>query len=149
MSIEFDQLRELLQQQQKQFEEAQLKLIESLTQKLYIQTAAASTGESSVSSTDAAAASITEFTFDALSGHTFDSWFKRYIGDLLYGPTFLSHTRGQHDQISERISEMNSFRGTRTFETALIFKGMAYAVIRNLRGEIEIDGRRFKNVRTR
>ncbi|KER22006.1 hypothetical protein T265_09800 [Opisthorchis viverrini] len=43
MSIEFDQLRELLQQQQKQFEEAQLKLIESLTQKLHIQTAAVST----------------------------------------------------------------------------------------------------------
>ncbi|KER33165.1 hypothetical protein T265_00866 [Opisthorchis viverrini] len=80
MSIEFDQLRELLQQQQKQFEEAQLKLIESLTQKLHIQTAAVSTGESSVSSTDAAAASITEFTFDPLSGHTFDSWFKRFNG---------------------------------------------------------------------
>ncbi|GAA54492.1 hypothetical protein CLF_103414 [Clonorchis sinensis] len=31
MSMEFNQLRELLQQQQKQFEEAQLKLIESLT----------------------------------------------------------------------------------------------------------------------
>ncbi|GAA52540.1 hypothetical protein CLF_108301 [Clonorchis sinensis] len=44
MSIEFNQLRELLQQQQKQFEEAQLKLIESLTQRLHIQTAAASTG---------------------------------------------------------------------------------------------------------
>ncbi|GAA55482.1 hypothetical protein CLF_108092 [Clonorchis sinensis] len=58
MSIEFNQLRELLQQQQKQFEEAQLKLIESLTQRLHIQTAAASTGESSVSSIDAAAASI-------------------------------------------------------------------------------------------
>ncbi|GAA49521.1 hypothetical protein CLF_103182 [Clonorchis sinensis] len=43
MSIEFNQLRELLQQQQKQFEEAQLKLIESLTQRLHIQTAAAST----------------------------------------------------------------------------------------------------------
>ncbi|KER31390.1 hypothetical protein T265_02308 [Opisthorchis viverrini] len=68
----------ILQQQQKQFEEAQLKLIESLTQKLHIQNGAVSTGESSVSSTDAAAASITEFTFDALSGHTFDSWFKRY-----------------------------------------------------------------------
>ncbi|GAA57681.1 hypothetical protein CLF_113070 [Clonorchis sinensis] len=43
MSIEFNQLRELLQQQQKQFEEAQLKLIESLTQRLHIQAAAAST----------------------------------------------------------------------------------------------------------
>ncbi|GAA48508.1 hypothetical protein CLF_101693 [Clonorchis sinensis] len=44
MSIEFNQLRELLQQQQKQFEEAQLKLIEPLTQRLHIQTAATSTG---------------------------------------------------------------------------------------------------------
>ncbi|GAA52380.1 hypothetical protein CLF_107965 [Clonorchis sinensis] len=41
--IEFNQLREILQQQQKQFEEAQLKLIESPTQRLHIQAAAAST----------------------------------------------------------------------------------------------------------
>ncbi|GAA55972.1 hypothetical protein CLF_109517 [Clonorchis sinensis] len=47
MSIEFNQLRELLQQQQKQFEEAQLKLIESLSQRLHIQTAATSTAHKS------------------------------------------------------------------------------------------------------
>ncbi|KER29466.1 hypothetical protein T265_03932 [Opisthorchis viverrini] len=62
---------QLLLQQQKQFEEAQLKLIESLTQKLHIQTAAVSTGESSVSSTDAAAASTssTNFKGEVLGGN--------------------------------------------------------------------------------
>ncbi|CAH8609833.1 unnamed protein product [Dicrocoelium dendriticum] len=77
MSVSFEQLQTLLQQQQLQFEKSQRQLIELLTQKLNLQTEPPTTTIAR-SSVDALTASITEFVFDGLSGVTFDSWFKKY-----------------------------------------------------------------------
>ncbi|KER28725.1 hypothetical protein T265_04513 [Opisthorchis viverrini] len=76
MSISAEQLKLILQQQQKQFEEAQLRLVESLMRSISVN--ATKTREPPSSSADAAASSITEFNFDAESGRTFESWFKKY-----------------------------------------------------------------------
>ncbi|GAA53929.1 hypothetical protein CLF_111643 [Clonorchis sinensis] len=65
------------QRKQKQFEQAQPKFIESPTQSLHIQTAAAITKESSVSPTEIVTTSFTEFIVDHLSGHDFDFCFMR------------------------------------------------------------------------
>ncbi|CAH8642706.1 unnamed protein product [Dicrocoelium dendriticum] len=82
MSVSFEQLQTLLQQQQLQFEKLQRQLIELLPQKLNLQTEPPTTTIAR-SSVDALTASITEFMFDGLGGVTFDSWFKKYEGIFL------------------------------------------------------------------
>ncbi|CAH8589626.1 unnamed protein product [Dicrocoelium dendriticum] len=76
MSISFEQIQMLLQQQQLQFEKSQRQLIELLSQKLNIQSESPTT--TARPSVDALAASITEFVFDGLNGLTFESWFLKY-----------------------------------------------------------------------
>ena len=76
MTISAEQLQKILQQQQKQFEDAQSRLIELLTNKMSINPA--NTSMISSSSTDAAASSINEFIFDPDSGRTFECWYRKY-----------------------------------------------------------------------
>ena len=66
MTILAEQLQAILQQQQEQFEEAQLKLIEHLKHKMSVNTT--STGMLQTSSTDTAENSISEFYFDPECG---------------------------------------------------------------------------------
>lgn len=76
MAISFEQMQQLLQNQQKQFEESQKRLVEMMSQKLNLKSESVSvTNQPSV---DAIAASISEFVFDAVSGVTFESWFQKY-----------------------------------------------------------------------
>ncbi|KER27238.1 hypothetical protein T265_05702 [Opisthorchis viverrini] len=70
-------------QQQKQFEEAQLRLAESLIRSMSAE--ATKTVGPPTSSTDAVASWIIEFNFDAESGRTFESWLKKYE-DMLKPP---------------------------------------------------------------
>ena len=72
-----EQFQNLLMQQQKQME-AQTKLIETLTQRLNLQSSSPVSCESQSSSVDSLANTITEFHFDADAGHTFDAWFKHW-----------------------------------------------------------------------
>ena len=76
MTISAEQLQNILQQQQKQFEDAQSRLIELLTNKMSINPT--KTGMISSSLTDAAASSINEFIFDPDSGRTFECWYRKY-----------------------------------------------------------------------
>jgi hypothetical protein len=75
MTITAEELKEILQQQQRQFEAAQLRLMESLTRQLTIHASAPTQENSSI---DAISNSITEFHYEPDSGLIFDSWFKRY-----------------------------------------------------------------------
>ncbi|GAA50209.1 hypothetical protein CLF_104235, partial [Clonorchis sinensis] len=75
MTITAEALKEILLQQQKQFEAAQLRLVEKLTQQLKIQPPNSAPDTNSV---DSIANSITEFHYDPDAGLTFDSWFRRY-----------------------------------------------------------------------
>ncbi|VDP42895.1 unnamed protein product [Echinostoma caproni] len=72
-----DQFQLLLMQQQKQME-AQLKLIESLTQRLNLQTTESVSREISSSATEMLANSITELSYDPETGHIFEACFKRW-----------------------------------------------------------------------
>lgn len=78
MSISFEQMQILLQQQQKQFELSQLKLIETLTQKLNIQSTASIKPETSRPLIETISNSITDFHYDPAAGVHFDSWFRKY-----------------------------------------------------------------------
>ncbi|CAH8430770.1 unnamed protein product [Dicrocoelium dendriticum] len=78
MSISADELKAILLQQQAQFEASQLRLIETLTRQLSIQTGSLSTTVKPSASVDAITNSITEFSYDPNAGLTFESWFKRY-----------------------------------------------------------------------
>ncbi|VDO88238.1 unnamed protein product [Schistosoma margrebowiei] len=75
MPISDDQLNQILQQQQAQLD-AQMRLLETLTQQLSIH----SSSSHAISSTscDAVASSIPEFIYDPESGNTFLTWFKRW-----------------------------------------------------------------------
>ncbi|GAA52970.1 hypothetical protein CLF_109243 [Clonorchis sinensis] len=75
MTITAEALKEIPLQQQKQFEVAQLRLVETLTQQIQIQPPNSASDTNSV---DSIANSITEFHYDPDAGLTFDSWFRRY-----------------------------------------------------------------------
>ncbi|GAA48576.1 RNA-binding protein 27, partial [Clonorchis sinensis] len=72
------QMQSLLKQQQQQFELAQLKLIETLTEKLSLQKPLSQTIEPSGSVIDTTLNAIPEFQFDPISCITFDSWFSKH-----------------------------------------------------------------------
>ncbi|CAH8629424.1 unnamed protein product [Schistosoma rodhaini] len=75
MPISDDQLSRILQQQQAQLD-AQMRLLETLTQQLNIHYSS-SHATTSTSSCDAVASSIPEFYYDPECGNTFLTWFKR------------------------------------------------------------------------
>ncbi|KAK4467318.1 hypothetical protein MN116_000305 [Schistosoma mekongi] len=75
MPISDDQLNRILQQQQAQLD-AQMRLLETLTQQL--NTHCSSSHAFSSTSCDAVASSIPEFYYDPDSGNTFLMWFKRW-----------------------------------------------------------------------
>ncbi|CAH8535475.1 unnamed protein product [Dicrocoelium dendriticum] len=76
MSISAEDLKTILLQQQQQFETAQLRMIETLTQMLSVQpTVVQNNGKPSA---DAMISSVNEFIFDPDSGLIFDAWFRRY-----------------------------------------------------------------------
>ncbi|CAI2739080.1 unnamed protein product, partial [Dicrocoelium dendriticum] len=76
MSISAEDLKIILLQQQQQFETAQLRMIETLTQMLSVQpTVVQNNGKPSA---DAMISSVNEFIFDPDSGLIFDAWFRRY-----------------------------------------------------------------------
>ncbi|VDP96731.1 unnamed protein product, partial [Echinostoma caproni] len=77
MNFSADQFQLLLMQQQKQME-AQLKLIESLTQQLNLQTTESVSHEIPSSAAEMLANSITELNYDPETGRTFEAWFKRW-----------------------------------------------------------------------
>ncbi|VDP89494.1 unnamed protein product [Echinostoma caproni] len=79
MNFSADQFQLLFMQQQKQME-AELKLIESLTQRLNLQTTESDSREIPSSATEMLANSITEFSYDPETGHTFEARFKRWEG---------------------------------------------------------------------
>ncbi|CAH8612293.1 unnamed protein product [Dicrocoelium dendriticum] len=72
-----EHFQKLLLQQQSQME-AQMKLIESLTQCLNVQSNGAATRDTQAVSLDLLTNSITEFHYDADSESTFEAWFKRW-----------------------------------------------------------------------
>ncbi|KER24459.1 hypothetical protein T265_07884 [Opisthorchis viverrini] len=109
MSISAEQLQLILQQQQKQFEEAQLRLVESLMRSMSVN--AIKKGEPPSSSADAAASSITEFNFDAESGRTFESWFKKY--EDMFQTDF-----AQFDDAWKRMAERENSANQRAFWNA-------------------------------
>lgn len=74
MTISFEQMQALLQQQQQQFEQSQMRLLESLT-KMSLQPTAVNPETTAVESV---VSSIREFQFDPNTGLTFESWFKKY-----------------------------------------------------------------------
>lgn len=76
MPISDDQLSRILQQQQAQLD-AQMRLLETLTQQLNIHYSS-SHATTSTSSCDAVASSIPEFYYDPECGNTFLTWFKRW-----------------------------------------------------------------------
>ncbi|CAH8467909.1 unnamed protein product [Dicrocoelium dendriticum] len=76
MSISFEQMQQLLHQQQLQFEKSQRQLFELFEQKLNVQSEPQPAG--TPSSVDAVMTAITEFVFNEPNGVTFDSWFKKY-----------------------------------------------------------------------
>ena len=76
MSITAEQLQTILQQQQKQFEEAQTKLVETLMKTMSLKNFSTSSGLPS--SSEAVLSAVTEFQFDIEAGHTFNVWFKKY-----------------------------------------------------------------------
>ncbi|CAH8597133.1 unnamed protein product [Schistosoma guineensis] len=75
MPISDDQLNRILQQQQAQLD-AQMRLLETLTQQLNIH--CSNSHAISSTSCDAVASSIPEFIYDPESGNTFLTWFKRW-----------------------------------------------------------------------
>nr|CAX83695.1 Gap-Pol polyprotein [Schistosoma japonicum] len=75
MPISDDQLNRILQQQQAQLD-AQMRLLETLTQQLNIH--CSSSYAVSSTSCDAVASSIPEFYYDPENGNTFLMWFKRW-----------------------------------------------------------------------
>ena len=75
MIISFEQLQSLLQQQQRQFEESQMRLIESLTQKFNLNP---SPSHTPTSTQETILNSITEFQFDPSNDLTFDRWIHKY-----------------------------------------------------------------------
>lgn len=77
MNITAEQFQMLLQQQQAQME-AQMKLMETLTQRLSLQSTETASGDTQANSVDLLSNSITEFNYDVDSGCTFDAWFKRW-----------------------------------------------------------------------
>ncbi|CAH8498716.1 unnamed protein product, partial [Dicrocoelium dendriticum] len=76
MAISFEQMQQLLHQQQVQFERSQKQLFDLFAQKLNIKPESQDVGARI--SVDAVTASITEFIFDEPNGVTFESWFKKY-----------------------------------------------------------------------
>ncbi|CAH8556634.1 unnamed protein product [Dicrocoelium dendriticum] len=76
MAISFEQMQQLLHQQQVQFERSQKQLFDLFAQKLNIKPESQDAGARI--SVDAVTASITEFIFDESNGVTFESWFKKY-----------------------------------------------------------------------
>ncbi|GAA56381.1 hypothetical protein CLF_110758 [Clonorchis sinensis] len=74
--ISAEQPQVILQQQQKQSEEVQMLLVESLMRNMSVN--ATKTAWSPSSSRDAAARPITEFNLDAEPGRTSEIWFKKY-----------------------------------------------------------------------
>ncbi|XP_029142979.1 uncharacterized protein K02A2.6-like, partial [Protobothrops mucrosquamatus] len=77
MNLSPEQFQKLLMQQQLQME-TQWKLIDSLTQRLNLQSPDPGPREFQTNSIDMLANTITEFNYDANVGHTFDAWFKRW-----------------------------------------------------------------------
>ena len=78
MSIPIEELKLILQQQQAQFENSQLRLIDTLTQRLSLRSSESTVPSQTFTTADSIANSISEFTFDPDSGLTFDTWFKRW-----------------------------------------------------------------------
>ncbi|VDN24869.1 unnamed protein product, partial [Dibothriocephalus latus] len=76
MSIFAEQLQSILKQQQALFEEAHMKMMESMMQKFSLQFSGPDSFANQSTSADATAAAITEFICDPDSGVTFDAWFK-------------------------------------------------------------------------
>ncbi|CAH8498480.1 unnamed protein product [Schistosoma intercalatum] len=75
MPISDDQLNRILQQQQAQLD-AQMRMLETVTQQLNIH--CSNSHAISSTSCDAVASSIPEFIYDPESGNTFLTWFKRW-----------------------------------------------------------------------
>ncbi|VDP19415.1 unnamed protein product [Schistosoma margrebowiei] len=82
MPISDDQIKRILQQQQEQLD-AQMRLLETLTQQLNIHCSSSHTISST--SCDAVASSIPEFIYDPESGSTFLTWFKPWEDTLRTG----------------------------------------------------------------
>ncbi|KER30088.1 hypothetical protein T265_03452 [Opisthorchis viverrini] len=97
MSISAEDLKSILQQQQAQFEQSQLRLIQPLTQVINLQTSVSSQSGSSLSFADSIAATITEFHYEPASGLTFDWWYSRWED------TFLNEFTGKDDAWKSRL----------------------------------------------
>ncbi|VDN11136.1 unnamed protein product [Dibothriocephalus latus] len=80
MTISSEQLLAILQQQEKQFEAAHIKLMESVMQKFSLHSSDPDSSKNLSTSADPTAASITEFIYDPDFSVTFDTWFKRWEG---------------------------------------------------------------------
>ena len=78
MSFSAEDLKSILLQQQTQFEQAQLRLIDTLTQRLNIQPPVGTSSDQPVSSIDSLTAAISEFHYDPASGYTFNTWYQRW-----------------------------------------------------------------------
>ncbi|CAH8529728.1 unnamed protein product [Dicrocoelium dendriticum] len=78
MSVSFEQLQSLLQQQQAQFEKAQAKLIETLTKNLSLQAGSVTGTSERCPSAETLTQQVCEFRYDADAGITFESWFHKY-----------------------------------------------------------------------
>ncbi|CAH8499886.1 unnamed protein product [Dicrocoelium dendriticum] len=76
MAFPLEYLKNILSEQQQQFETSQLRLIETLTRNLSLQPA--TTNDHCKPSVDSLINGITEFSFDPDSGLIFDTWFRRY-----------------------------------------------------------------------
>ncbi|CAH8538525.1 unnamed protein product [Schistosoma rodhaini] len=77
MPFTFEQIEALLERQEKRFEQFQVRIIETLTQKLNLSQSGA-TDDAAKSNVDHIINSIHEFNFDGSSGITFETWFKKY-----------------------------------------------------------------------
>ena len=78
MAITAAELKSILQQQQSQFEAAQLKLIQTLTQNLSLQSTSPQSSQENQPPAEFFGNSITEFHYDPEADVTFESWFRRY-----------------------------------------------------------------------
>ncbi|KAK4470017.1 hypothetical protein MN116_000047 [Schistosoma mekongi] len=78
MNITFEQLEAYMERQEKRFEQSQIRIMETLMQKMLLNQQSPTSSERQVSFNESVISAIHEFHFDGVAGVTFDSWFKKY-----------------------------------------------------------------------
>nr|CAX83704.1 Gag-Pol polyprotein [Schistosoma japonicum] len=78
MNITLEQLEAYMERQEKRFEQSQIRIMETLMQKMLLNQQNRSSSELQLSHNESVINSINEFHFDGAAGVTFDSWFKKY-----------------------------------------------------------------------